>query len=127
MGLGNANIDRHRDLLALIHLELDTRKLGELLANYEWDWDGQPVVLSLADVRQAIGKFKRGEISGGELEWWADAIEIREDISYQSKYEDSIRCAVFALANPSIHEGDYASIVDETDTKLEFEQSNPNE
>lgn len=118
MGLGNAKLDRHRDLLALVHFDKGAKELSKLISKYNWDWDGEPIILTFSDVRRVLARYKNGEIDQSELEWWADAIECREDITYQPKSEETIRSGIFALANPSIHCGEYGVIVDNIDRKF---------
>jgi len=69
------------------------------LNKFKWDSPGI-VVLNTIDVISILRRFLANELSGKQVEEWANAIESREDIDY--KDEDKIKEVIFDLANPSI-------------------------
>jgi hypothetical protein len=66
--------------------------------DYEWD-EYDLVPLRLADVVRVLRRFLQGTLSACDVEAWADALEMREDVDYDSDVGESL----FILATPSIN------------------------
>ena len=67
------------------------------LALLGWDCDRAVAELGVVDLRRILGGFVNGELSAGEVGAWADAVEVRDDLDFES---ESVKEAVHALANP---------------------------
>jgi len=63
-------------------------------------WDSEPLVcLTEHDVTVVLERFHEGSIEAAECEAWADALEVRDDVEFET---DTVREVVSALANPLI-------------------------
>ncbi|MER8761483.1 MULTISPECIES: hypothetical protein [unclassified Mesorhizobium] len=84
----------------LVHLDGGAPSLfTDMLREFEWDYDGLPYILTRDDVSDILERYIDGKLSSEELEAWADAIELREDIQYEEKNEDWINDVIFTLAS----------------------------
>lgn len=72
------------------------------LAQWQWDYDGEPAVLRRSHVESILRRCLSGDLPLAELEAWADTVECREDIDYELANEQWIKEALFRLANPDI-------------------------
>lgn len=93
-------------LLAVRDLVLFEKPLDEVvekLKEFEWDYCGNPFVLMREHLERSMRRYLAGEISSGELENWADAIEMREDISFEEKHRSWIEGVMNDLANPTLN------------------------
>jgi len=70
------------------------------LSQFAWDTDRPLVELQAVHISNALSKFLAGEVSAGEIEGWANAIECRDDIAYQP--QSPIGVALHELANPRL-------------------------
>jgi hypothetical protein len=89
-----------RDLLEL------SRPLSEIskqLSAMKWDYDGPNVELTSRHLISVMHKFQNGFLSAQDVETWADLIEVRDGISYESRNEEKITDIVFELANPILN------------------------
>ncbi|MQX19873.1 hypothetical protein GHJ84_02365 [Sinorhizobium meliloti] len=94
-------MDRRAALSSLIKFDKPLEELRAALAAF--DWDSEPVItLSRVDIAAMLRRFTSGEIDARTVEAWADAIEGREDIRFESGHEDVIASAIHDLANPTL-------------------------
>lgn len=70
------------------------------LRSFPWDSDAPLVTLAGRDLIRILDGYLQGDLSAGEIEDWADAVEGRDDIGYEPGREETLRQAVFELANP---------------------------
>jgi len=63
------------------------------------DGEHDLVQLRLGDVVRVLRRFGQGVLSAGDVEAWADALEMREDVDYDSDVGESL----FILSTPSIN------------------------
>ena len=49
-----------------------------------------------------LRRFETGEIGAAEVEEWANAIEIRDDIGFEAESDDVVRDVIHVLANPEL-------------------------
>jgi hypothetical protein len=70
----------------------------------QWfDWDSAPLVgLSVSGMVRVLDRFLDGELSPGQLEGWADAIEGRSDIALQGGAEAQLKQLLFEISTPAI-------------------------
>lgn len=86
-------------LSSLIRFDAPIPKLRAGLGSLTWDSD--PVVtLARRDIVAVLERFSTGEIDALTVEDWANLVECREDIGFESGYEDVIHAAIHDLANP---------------------------
>lgn len=73
---------------------------GALRAAYPWDAEEPLVVLTPVHLARVLSRYMQGEITAQELEDWANAIESREDIAYETAHKAPLAQAIYQLANP---------------------------
>ncbi len=88
--------DRKCILLDIIHFDGEMEELQSELSLYTWDSD-EMVILYKKDVRYAIALFEDGIIDSLLIESWANALECRDDVSFESA---KVQEAINQLANP---------------------------
>lgn len=89
-------------LTDLLNLTKDFGRLSVELSNFKWDSE-ELVTLQRTHIRNILKKYLVGEVSADDVIMWANAIESREDIGYETPYEDTIKQVIFELANPEIN------------------------
>ena len=96
----------NNDRSAVIENLLDfSRPLDELqrqLGGFDWDFEGVPIVLHPAHIVHVLGRYLSGELTASLVERWANLIEGREDLSFDSKHEKWITDTIYELANPAL-------------------------
>ena len=89
--------ERIRLLRDLIRCALPVAVTAEALSRLPWDTEEPLVVLTPSRCVAVLDRFLRGELSPGQVEEWADALEVRDDIELESEIvEETVHC----LANP---------------------------
>ena len=91
---------RARLLERLTSLSAPVADLQRQLAELGWDCDKPLVSLSRADVADVLRRYIGGAVTDAQLEEWADAIEVREDVDFESGHEEVLKEFIFWLANP---------------------------
>ena len=87
-------------LSKLAWLDGPSQPLIEELRLMDWDWTGEPLlVLTPEHVLSVMDRFLSGQLTAKQVEDWADALELREDV----ELADSLAGVIFYLANPSIN------------------------
>jgi hypothetical protein len=90
-----------RDVLRdLVQVRGDLDELVQELGRFPWDYPDELVWLTPTDAVAVLSRFLAGELSAGECERWADALEGRDDLGFQEDAEDILADLVFELANP---------------------------
>ncbi len=77
----------------------DIKSLAKELSAFEWDSD-ELITISGSDIKNVITQTLDGKITAWEIEFWANVIEIRDDLGFEN---DNVKDAVFQLANPVLH------------------------
>jgi hypothetical protein len=90
-------------LLQLLTRSRPMKSVLEELAEYGWDSDRDLVVVTRHYLMLALQEFTDGHLSAADLVSWAEALEAREDVGFESGYEELVKCVVFTLANPEIN------------------------
>lgn len=67
-----------------------------------WDSDEELVTLTPEHVIRMLERLLSGELTSGDLEQWANAIEGRDDIGLDADASDALKEVIFELANPSL-------------------------
>lgn len=86
----------------LLRLENDIDGLILQLQDYEWDYDGVPVLLEREKMIAILKRWHVGQIPTEALYQWADFIELREDIDFLAKDRELLSMIVHSLANPAL-------------------------
>ncbi|MCG9881828.1 MAG: hypothetical protein MH472_14630 [Bacteroidia bacterium] len=85
--------------LILYRKELGT--IQEELSIFAWDCNTPIVILTNTEIKEVFENYLNDNISNEELEDWANAIEMREDIGFDP---DKIKEIIFNIANPILTE-----------------------
>ena len=67
-----------------------------------WDSDEELVLLDLSHIRVVLQKYLLSELTGHDVEIWANAIEGREDIGIKEEGRDLLQELLFEMANPDL-------------------------
>jgi hypothetical protein len=85
----------------LIQFKLNPTQAVEKLAGFDWDSPVDLVQLSRKDLVQAIGRYTEGRWSATDLCDWAEALESREDVGFESELVQDV---LFEISNPTLFE-----------------------
>jgi hypothetical protein len=88
-----------RDLIAA--REPIEQTLG-LLRMFPWDSEWVLVVLYRSDVARILQRYLQAELSAEQCVAWADAIEARDDIGFETDRVGLLKQLIFELANPKL-------------------------
>jgi hypothetical protein len=99
--IGRSNDDRRELLLSVLHVGPGFRDAVSALRVLQWD--SEPlIVLTLDDTRAILERHEHGGISDDDLELWADALEVRDDVNLEFTYEELLRQCLFELSTPAL-------------------------
>lgn len=94
----------HADRALLANRLLDrpdeARALLAQLKRFPWDCDEELALLGRDRMVHVLDRFVAGSLSPGQVEEWAEAIEVRDDIGTDALGHDLLREIIFELANP---------------------------
>lgn len=93
---------RRRALKRLLDGEQPLGTTIEAVGKLSWDSDEELVTLTPAHAVRMLERYLAGELTSGDLERWANAIEAREDIGLDTDAADALEEVIFELANPSL-------------------------
>jgi hypothetical protein len=92
---------RRKLLTALVEGRSPISDIQERLRKVPWDPpDDERVTLTRDIAASVLRRALEGHLQLDELMNWADAIEVREDISFEEPYRETLRDIVFEVANP---------------------------
>ena len=90
-----------RDLLeVLIQMREPVSEVLQKLHSFGWDSEEPFITLMPKDVIAVLKKYLDGHIMSEEVQEWADAIHVRDDIALDSRNEQKLRDVLHELANP---------------------------
>ena len=93
-------MDRARLIAELLGYERPLRDVLADLAPLDWDSDEPLAELKASHIRHVLARYFQAELSAAQIEEWANAIECREDIGYESSSPEGD--IIFELANPDM-------------------------
>ena len=96
------NKDRLEVVRSLIEFSHPLDLVTEQIRSFEWDYEGQPVELTSQHLIKVLNTFIDGKMSANDVEKWANLVEGREDISFESASKKLIEQVMHELANPVI-------------------------
>jgi hypothetical protein len=91
---------RQQQLNALVNLDQPLSTTLSLLKTLPWDSNQAIITLKKDHLIHILNQYLNNSLSATDLENWANAIEAREDITYETPDEDLINNIIFDLANP---------------------------
>ncbi|TJV44018.1 MAG: hypothetical protein E5Y02_08385 [Mesorhizobium sp.] len=95
-------MDRVSVLSGLIAFTEPVDRMAEAISGLGWSETGV-VILTADQIVTVLQRFRAGEITAADVKGWADLIECREDIDYQSDRHEEILQAIYVLANPVLY------------------------
>ncbi|VAW68932.1 hypothetical protein MNBD_GAMMA09-1910 [hydrothermal vent metagenome] len=95
--------DQRKKLVSqLINYEDEPRHLVNLLRAFGWDCETELVTLTKNHLENALNLFIANKIQAKDLLCWAECIEGREDISFESSHAEIIDACISWFVNPGI-------------------------
>jgi len=91
--------DRTRALVDLVAFRGPLSESIERVARFPWDCDEELVSVTMADVLAVLRRYLAGEVVAKDLQAWADAVEMRDDLGHAPGVVD----VLFELSNPGIN------------------------
>ena len=95
---------RQEYLNALVNFDQPLSTILPILNTFPWDSSEATITLKKEHLLQILDRYLNNALTATDLENWADAIECREDIAYETDYKDIINDIIFYLANPTLNE-----------------------
>jgi hypothetical protein len=95
---GSTKSARRVALKALVELDLSVSEALQHLASFPWESEYPLVRVRDFDVARVLRRYLEGDLSPDDCEDWANAIESREDLSFDR--ETLLKNVIFELANP---------------------------
>lgn len=92
--------DRKEILSNLIYYDKSLDDIKTKLKNFSWDCETPLIIMNNLHLSSVLKRCIEGHISVGEIVDWANTIECRDDIDFQSSQIQEI---VFQLASPEIN------------------------
>ncbi len=93
---------RNELLNDLIEMRSPISETIEKLRQFGWDSEKELVVLYRKHVVSLLNKYLNSDILAETVEEWANAIEGRDDIAFETSYESILNEAIHELANPAL-------------------------
>lgn len=85
---------------ALIELSCPLDVIGSRIREFDWDYEGIPVELSRVHLASVLRRYLNKDLSAGDVEQWANLLEGREDVCFESGSEEQLHEVLYQLANP---------------------------
>ncbi|MEW6533774.1 MAG: hypothetical protein AB1473_23290 [Thermodesulfobacteriota bacterium] len=89
-------------LIALLRAERPVRNILSELDKFPWDSTEELVTLTPQHLVNVLSRFLTGDLSDANVGAWASAVEGREDIGFESAFQDVLKQCVFQLATPEL-------------------------
>jgi hypothetical protein len=93
---------RQQALRDLLELRVPVNMATGALARFGWDSEQELVTLTRADATRTLTRYLTGELSADDVEQWADALEVREDVGREPGFGDELTELLFQLATPEV-------------------------
>lgn len=100
--------DRSELVRLLVLGRFPIEPLREELARYPWDAEEPLVLLQRAHIVAILQRYQAGELSAAQVDTWANAVELRDDIGFPEQDSSDLQHLIFVLANPAVN-GDLSS------------------
>ena len=93
----SVNDERTQAVIALVRFSFPVDELRSMLTTFPWDFETPLAVLEPADIQRSLRRYLGGDLSADDICDWANLIEMRDDVDYQST--ELVEDFVFAAAN----------------------------
>ena len=94
--------ERKQVLYRLILFKEPLQDIKNELSSYAWDVEEDILCLDGSHLTNLLKRYINLELSLMELEDWANFVEVRDDIGYESKNAEIINEIIYKLANPTL-------------------------
>ena len=99
----NRIMNRRQQLLqALLTFDEQLNLIAQELAQLEWDYEGEPVLVAPLHIVSILNRFLSNQLNAKQVEEWANMIECREDLDYESENQKQLEQVIYELANPEL-------------------------
>ncbi len=95
-------MNRVESLQSLLKLDQPLSQILSSLNAHGWDRDHELVTLESQHIITVLQRYLSGELSDPCVEDWANAVEGREDVGFESGFEDLLSEIIYKLANPRL-------------------------
>jgi len=96
----NRIMNRRQQLLqALLTFDEPLNLIAQELAQFEWDHEGEPVLVAPLHIVSILNRFLSNQLNAKQVEEWANMIECREDLDYESENQKQLEQVIYELAN----------------------------
>jgi hypothetical protein len=95
---------RAQALQSLVELRTPLDDAIAELAHFEWDSDEDLATLTRADALRLLDRYLQHTMTADECQRWADALEGRDDLGFETGSEDLIKEFLFQIATPELAE-----------------------
>lgn len=95
--------NRQQLITALVTFSEPIDPIIRELLTYSWDSDETLITLTPHIIIDILKRFENNELSAEDVNKWANAVELREDIAIEADSEDMVKQAIYLLANPEIN------------------------
>jgi len=92
--------DRYDILQDLLDLRTPLPQAVAAVKELAWDSDVELLLLTRRQVSDRLRGYLDGLLTAADLETWANTVECREDIGYESGAEELLAEFLFEVANP---------------------------
>lgn len=114
---------RQEYLNALVNFDQPLSTILPILKTFPWDSREAIITLKKEHLIDVLDRYLKNTLSATDLENWANAIECREDITYETDYEDIINDIIFDLANPTLNDPLSPKLVEQYISQLSHSKS----
>ena len=93
-------ITRVELLNSLLNFDKPLSEILQPLNSFSWDSEKALIILKKQHIVDILRRYLNSQLSSLDVENWANVIEGREDIEYESDFEQMLDEVIFELANP---------------------------
>lgn len=89
-------------MTALVEFSWSLALLDSSVRGFDWDYEGNPIELNREHLIDVLQRYLNKELMASDVENWANLLEGREDINFESGAEDLVDETLYQLANPDL-------------------------
>ncbi len=76
------------------------QNLRQQLSVYPWDCETAVVTLTKGMICKILQRYLDGDLSAMQVEAWAEALEMRENIAFGTENDPQVQMCIYSLATP---------------------------